>query len=589
MSKRPILRTFMAAIVLSIAAMFAGTQASADDCIFLDIGNLVANPGEDIMVPVYISNVTGWGVMAFEMEICWCELPVGLLQFLEVVPGEVMNTSGWSGLTYGFCDDNCVSVAAAGTDPLIGEGPLFYLVFHVSANAKPCMCCNIWFVSATLWDPEVPTNVCLEDGKVCIESCEVSGQITYWKCCYDECGDPYRIKPLEGAFVHLMDCSGNAVASQYTDEDGWYHFECLEPMDGQGFDSICGYCVSVDFCPIPKRCITAGDAALVLKHVVCLDDLDDCPFPYDSGVIYPQRIAADVNCTGRITALDASLILQYYVGNIDVFPCPDMWVFYPDGGTNCVYNCPGYLDWTGILKGDVDGCIACPRGVAFAGTPATKVKFGNPKHNGQYVTVPVKVKNAVDVFSVGLEINYNERMFSIVSVEQTGLAASFMTAYNPDYAPGTLKVGMAGMVPFSGNGAILRITLEKKSPLARLALGHLSIAEAELNDTPAQILSSESTPEATQIWAAPVASPNPTAGVTNISFGTAKAARVNISIYNVNGQLVETLVDGQMEAGIHTVTWDGTDVNGSRVARGVYFCRMNAEGFAATEKIVLLQ
>ncbi len=579
----------MAAIIFSFAVIFAGSQASADDCISLDIGEIIANPSEDICVPVSISNVTGWGVMAFELEICWCELPAGLIQFVEVTPGPVMINSGWRAPIYGQCDDNCISVAGAGTSPLIGEGPLFYIWFHVSANAKPCMCCNIWFEDATLWDPEVPMNVCTEDGSVCIESCEVFGQITYWKCCRDECGDYYRIKPLDGAYVHLMDCHGNPVGSQYTDCDGWYRFTCLDPMDDDKGDSVCGYCVSVDYCPIPERCITPTDAGLVLQHVVCLDDLDDCPFPYDHGVIFPQRIAADVNCSGMITALDASLILQFFVKLIDVFPCSDMWVFYPDGSSNCVYNCPGRLDWTGILKGDVDGCPRCPQGLAFAASAPTKIKFGNPRHTGDIVEIPVMVKNASEVAGIGIEINYNQRLFSVVSGVATGLASGFMAVYNPNYAPGALKVGMAGMVPFSGNGAILKIKLEKKGPLARLALGHLSIAEATFNDMPAQVLSSRGTPEATQIWAAPVASPNPTAGTTNISFGAAKTSRVSISIYNVNGQLVQTLVDGQIEAGVHTVTWDGKDLNGSRVARGVYFCHMNAEGFTATEKIVLLQ
>ncbi len=588
MSKRPILRAFLGAVLISVAMLIAGSQASADDCIHLDIGDLIANPGEDVDVPVYISNVTGWNVMAFQMEICWCELPVGLLQFIEVVPGEVMINSGWPPPTFGSCGPNCVSVAGAGTMPLVGEGPLFYIRFHVSANAKPCMCCDIWFTNATLWDPEVPMNVCTEDGGVCIESCEVHGQITYWKCCYDDCGEPYRVKPLDGAFVHLMDCCGYPVASQYTDDQGWYHFECLDPIDNDGSKSVCGYCVDVDFCPIPKRCITPIDAALVLQYVVCLDKLDDCPFPNCGGMIYPQQVAADVNCSGLITALDASLILQYFVGLIDVFPCPDMWVFYPDGCGNCVTSCPGYLDWTGVLKGDVDGCFQCRQALAFA-TPSVKVKFGNPMHAGNYVDVPVRVKNASDVMGVGLEINYDQRLFSVVSVEATGLASGFMTAYNPNYAPGVLRIGMAGMRSFGGNGTILRIRFEKRSPLARLALGHLSIADATFNDMPAQILSSENTPEATQVWAAPVASPNPASGSTAISFGTAKATRVNISIYNVNGQLVQTLVDGQVEAGTHSVTWDGKDLNGSRVARGVYFCRMSSDNFGATEKIVLLQ
>ena len=111
------------------------------------IGNEDADPGEDIMVPISISDVTGWGLLAFEMEICWCDVPAGLLQYEFCEIGEVMTNSGWSPPVCGPCGPNCISVSAAGITPLVGGGPLFYLKFHVSENAKPCMCCDIWFSS----------------------------------------------------------------------------------------------------------------------------------------------------------------------------------------------------------------------------------------------------------------------------------------------------------------------------------------------------------------------------------------------------------------------------------------------------------
>ena len=41
-------------------------------------------------MPIYIQDVTGWGLMGFEMEICWCDVPAGLLQYEYCLPGEVM-------------------------------------------------------------------------------------------------------------------------------------------------------------------------------------------------------------------------------------------------------------------------------------------------------------------------------------------------------------------------------------------------------------------------------------------------------------------------------------------------------------------
>jgi flagellar hook assembly protein FlgD len=84
-------------------------------------------------------------------------------------------------------------------------------------------------------------------------------------------------------------------------------------------------------------------------------------------------------------------------------------------------------------------------------------------------------------------------------------------------------------------------------------------------------------------------SPNPFSQGTVISFSAPTAIRVAIDIYNVHGQLVRTVFSGAADAGQHEVAWDGTDSRGARVARGVYFCRMNAGPFSATEKLVVLQ
>ena len=102
-----------------------------------------------------------------------------------------------------------MSIAGAGAIPLAGEGVLFYLKFHVSTNAKPCMCCDLWFTDITLYDPESPLHVCWQDGSVCIEWCDVAGCINYWKCCPTAAAGYEFVKPLDGVQVHLWEsCAG---------------------------------------------------------------------------------------------------------------------------------------------------------------------------------------------------------------------------------------------------------------------------------------------------------------------------------------------------------------------------------------------
>lgn len=72
--------------------------------------------------------------------------------------------------------------------------------------------------------------------------------------------------------------------------------------------------------------------------------------------------------------------------------------------------------------------------------------------------------------------------------------------------------------------------------------------------------------------------PNPFSGGTIIGFSIPAKSRIEISVYNVQGQLIRTLVEGVRRGGIHTVSWDGRDGKGRKLASGVYFCRLEVLG-----------
>ena len=74
--------------------------------------------------------------------------------------------------------------------------------------------------------------------------------------------------------------------------------------------------------------------------------------------------------------------------------------------------------------------------------------------------------------------------------------------------------------------------------------------------------------------------------MTTVTYGMPTSGHVELAVYNVAGQLVKTLVDGDETAGWHAVTWDGRDDNGGSVASGVYFARMQADEFTGSTKMV---
>ena len=78
--------------------------------------------------------------------------------------------------------------------------------------------------------------------------------------------------------------------------------------------------------------------------------------------------------------------------------------------------------------------------------------------------------------------------------------------------------------------------------------------------------------------------PNPFNPVTTISFSLPVASHVSLEVYNVMGQRVTTVADGFYEAGVHACEWDG-----SAVASGVYFYRIETDAYTETKKMMLLK
>ncbi len=78
--------------------------------------------------------------------------------------------------------------------------------------------------------------------------------------------------------------------------------------------------------------------------------------------------------------------------------------------------------------------------------------------------------------------------------------------------------------------------------------------------------------------------PNPFNPATNISFNLPRKSFVSLSIYNLLGQKIETVISQEMEAGYHNLNW-----NGANVASGLYFYRIKTESFSETKKMLLLK
>lgn len=83
--------------------------------------------------------------------------------------------------------------------------------------------------------------------------------------------------------------------------------------------------------------------------------------------------------------------------------------------------------------------------------------------------------------------------------------------------------------------------------------------------------------------------PNPFNPETAISFSLKAEDRAVLEVYNMKGQKVRTLLDGNVKAGSHTVIWKGDDDNGKSVTSGVYFYKLSSGKYSSTKKMILLK
>ena len=83
--------------------------------------------------------------------------------------------------------------------------------------------------------------------------------------------------------------------------------------------------------------------------------------------------------------------------------------------------------------------------------------------------------------------------------------------------------------------------------------------------------------------------PNPFNPTTEIRFTLSDPGQVTLQVYDILGRKVATLVDGQLGAAAHTVTWNGRDDAGQSVASGTYLYRLDTSGFSQTRTMTLIK
>ena len=159
----------------------------------------------------------------------------------------------------------------------------------------------------------------------------------------------------------------------------------------------------------------------------------------------------------------------------------------------------------------------------------------------------------------------------------------------------------SNLTPISSNQAVTGAAPElMQSPTAAMSHGRAFVAWADSRSNGMNIHAGLTVYDPTDVgddgdnslpgeYALEQNYPNPFNPSTQISFSLPQAGAVTLSIYNVLGQTVRTLLDKPMAAGTHTVSWEGTTDSGSRVASGVYFYRLKTGDQILQKKMILMK
>jgi hypothetical protein len=200
--------------------------------------------------------------------------------------------------------------------------------------------------------------------------------------------------------------------------------------------------------------------------------------------------------------------------------------------------------------------------------------------------------NVSEVKGVSAILSYDREALELRGVRDlTGDAAPVFVGYSDDRGTITADMAVLGQnVVIGGSGEIMEVTFDRISDgRASVTLDDADIRGLDNRDIGRASSEEVVVGETPVTYALYQNHPNPFNPVTSVGYSLAEDGYVELNVFNSNGQLVRTLVDGFKTAGSHSVKWDGTDDSGREIGSGIYFYTISTAEFTSTRKMVLMK
>jgi murein DD-endopeptidase MepM/ murein hydrolase activator NlpD len=413
-------------------------------------------------------------------------------------------------------------------------------------------------------------------------------------------------KPVSSVTLSL---AGPTVFSDVTDQNGFYEFTNVTSDN---------YTLTPAKSDDQRDAIKGSDALLLMRYLAFLESLS-----------VDQLVCADVSGNGAVTGADAVAILRYLAFFTTQIGKTGQWSFIPPSvnlniTSDIVQNFKGYL--LGDVTGNWGATPISNETAKMSGGASqfsAKIWFGPiTEESNSNITLPIFVATDSIISLAQFIVEFDSTVIQPLTPPATlGQSVSTFSIGNFNtnlpFSPTAVGTNKNLLVQISGGGnntfsgdsvEVLRLHFEVRGDIGSRtplhfdqAQGRTFLTTENLND-----LEGESIDFQNGDFVVPVEEqaqqlvptefslshnyPNPFNPVTTIEYQLPERARVSLTIYNLMGQEIITLVNEEKDAGHFKTIWDGKDSFGNPVASGIYVFQMRTNrDFVQSRKLVLVR
>ena len=283
----------------------------------------------------------------------------------------------------------------------------------------------------------------------------------------------------------------------------------------------------------------------------------------------------DVNGDFEVNISDVLMNVNIILGITETNDC-----IYSKGD----YNSDGKIDVQDVVA-MVYAILGGSAKIAYNSAGTAVVSAEEITMSESVLHLPISIESQADVFGAQVTLSYDADALSPSTPLLASENSHMNLAYHADNGELTIIVyGVDGRTMMAG-GAFVTVPFEAVGEVKKLDFGEVILADCQGQSIAAEVRPISLKPGLVpQDFALRQNYPNPFNPETHIAFSLPVDSRVELSIFNVLGQKVTTLVNTEMAAGYHHVTW-----NAAKAPTGVYFYAIKAGEFTATRKMVLMK